>query len=488
VGLLREGFGADAKGGTGTGVLAITSLEDSGPGTLRAAYSNINASNRIVRIDPLSLLGRAARFFGFVSAALSGDIVLKTPIFWKKPYTTLDLSNGDVTITTELPAKEAILVGGTHNVIVFGVRGRGHFPGSDPTWVQKNNSAILSLDGDVPNVKWPWDDQWDAASDTRRRSVHDSIFDRNTLSQCEDDCLAMWEGVHDVSVTRNWVHDSFHPSTTGAKGAPLPAGRERLRIYWAYNVHSRNGERNLVLLRRESYWWVVVRNLVVDWMDYTYKDYAPPFGTGMPAQNWPQGMRISGTAPLEANMGWGIANCAVGIGGTGHKTWGASVDDGGCDNAPVCCAPACTPLSGVNIKCCNPRVQGNGGTTRSNFYFEANEGDMIEWSKTFPAGYVPPALPFSNYDKTRAWSRVIAEVGVPLRNAAEQTELNRILARTTKCVPAVQVEEVNQPMLFEANPRPPEDPNQPDPSERRPPAEDDGRFKDKPPSEDPRQR
>jgi hypothetical protein len=108
--------------------------------------------------------------------------------------------------------------------------------------------------------------------------------------------------------------------------------------------------------------------------------------------------------------------------GNEHKEWGITIGSGlGCENAPKCCAPDCTAQSGRDIACCNPRMK------KTHWWFEANEG-AASGGLTNPKGYEPQPLPFA-VDKARPWSRVLADVGVQRRNAAEQALLDTIAAR-----------------------------------------------------------
>ncbi len=434
VGLLREGFGCDSLGGHGSSEIKVTVLgPDGAVGSLRWAYNQIGPVpgfwNWIQGIFGDTPQQRRV----VIDASLSGQITLDSPLYWKKRNTTLDCSLADVTIKHKEPNKDGLVYGATDDVIAYGCRGAGHFAGSDPDWIPQQNSGMFTMDGDVPPLACEsWDDECRAMLAVEQRGVRRAIFDRMSLSGCQDDCLASWEGVRDVSITRSFVHDSFHPSTTGAKGAPLPPGRERLRIYWAYNVAARNGERQIAYPREEAYWWVAARNLIYSPMQYFYKDYVD----GSKDSNFPMGLSISTMYPRENDYGWVLGNCGLPNPDPAkpfHWNWLIGVAGVSCENAPVCCAPNCNDRSGADIQCCNPTMKG------THWYFDANEGPgATVWEvssvipKSNPPGWVPPALPFTP-NVSKPWAQVLSEVGVPKRNAAEQALLDLIAVDVPRC-------------------------------------------------------
>lgn len=406
-GLMREGFGCDAKGGTGTGEIHVTVTgPDNSVGSLRWAYSQMGTLKRRIIIDDIA-----------------GDIILDTPLYWNKPYTTLDLSAYSGKIMAKNKATNGLIFTGTHDVIVYSGRGRGYFPKENCSkadtcnWTQPNNSGMFTLDGDGGPTEYSWDDQWDNTSPVLRRGVRNSIFDRNTLSRCEDDCLAAWEGVRDVSFTRNLIYDSFHPSTSGAKGTPLPAGRERLRNSYLYNVWANNGERQ-IKVREETYWWVYTNNIVFHWQEYFTKI------SNAPEQNWPYGFQFATQYPNENDYGWLMYNCFIPKDSGFHKDWGCVVENLGCED-PTCCAPACTNQSGKNIQCCNKKMKN------THWYMKNNTGAAIECNRVNPPGWEPFTLPFAI--TARTWNSILDSVGVVKRNTEEQALIDQIKAETGKC-------------------------------------------------------
>lgn len=271
--LKREGFGCDSKGGSGTQVITVTALgPDGAPGTLRWAYNQIDATHRIVNCAPAGFVNGVRRFLGMDVPTLAGDIVLDSKLYWYKPLSTLDLSACDVNVRPAKKGQESILFVATHDLIVHSVRGTGLWVPGDQNWIPSNNAAVMSSDGDGTPIRFSWDAAWDGTPAVLRRAMRSNLFDRNTVSNCEDDCLALWEGNRDNSYTRNLIYRSFHPSTSGAGGTPLPSGRERIRNFDGYNVWALNGERQRKL-REETYHHVYARNLVWHWTEYKYQNW-----------------------------------------------------------------------------------------------------------------------------------------------------------------------------------------------------------------------
>jgi len=430
-------MGADAAGGNGTGIIPVTVVgPDGAPGTFRAAVQKIDAANRRIVVDP--------------SLSMS-TLVLDIPLFIKEPNITIDCNGA--TIFPKNPNTNGLGIGATHDVIVKNCRFKGHFKGSAPNWVPQQNSGNGYLDGDVPPLPCkPWDTVCQGMSPAMRRSAVNVIFDQCTWTGIQDDGLSIWGGGRRISFTRNFGLKSFHLSTTGWKGTLTDPALMRLWISWHYNVTTKIGERNLAYPREGTHWWFFDRNFVEGWTWYSYKDYL----TGKQAWNAPQGVRISGQAPNESNMGWMRANCALGTaqgmpaGGpesafdpakaNSQKTWGMAFDSGGCDQfadnsvpPKPCCAPSCTPWSGyLNFGCCHPRA------SKGHYYAAGNEGEVHEWAGPWPKNYAPPAAPYMP-DLTRSWAQVLDEAGVPKqwRTVEETEELLRLAGRAAECKVAV---------------------------------------------------
>lgn len=423
VGLLREGPGCDSKGGSGKAIITVNNAGDSPvvvppatqpdpppAGSLRWAYNQANGTKGRIVFDP----------------ALSGQtITLNSPLYWNKPYTTLDCSAADVTITNLKDGKDGLVITATHDVIFYRCRGKGNFKGGGPQWKQQNNSGLFTMDGDGGPFEYSWDDEWATTPAVLRRGVRDAIFDRITVSNCSDDCLATWEGTRQVSITRSLIYDSFHPSTSGAKGAPLPAGRERLDNAYFHNVWARNGERQ-PKLREESYRIHMANNIIAYPTEYLSFNNTPAG-----EKNWPVGTQLATQYPNEVNWIRVEDNCALPKAGGFHGDWGMVVENLGCETALGCCAGkpgGCTPYSGADIVCCNPKMKN------AHWYFKNNQGPgptVIEVQKSLPAGWTGLAFPWPY--TPRPWTDVLAQVGNGYRTDAENALLAQISADLGKC-------------------------------------------------------
>jgi len=147
-----QGFGANARGGRGGAVIEVTSLEDSGPGTLRAACEAAGPRTIVFRVG--------------------GTIGVQTPIIVREPYLTIagQTAPGDGILIRK--AKSAVplapLCIRTHDVVVRGLRIR---TGDSP---DKTQSDCL-----------------DISSEDETDSVHDIILDHCSFSWSTDENLAI---------------------------------------------------------------------------------------------------------------------------------------------------------------------------------------------------------------------------------------------------------------------------------------------------------
>jgi hypothetical protein len=399
--LERSGPGCDVKGGTGTGTITVDRLGPDGQrGTLRWAYKQIGARNRRIVCDP----------------KLTGDIVLETPLRWQKPFATWDFSMCDVTVKPVKPFMGTVVFsGGAHQLILYSIRHEGKF---QIPHRRTQNAGMMAMDGYDPTpAQFPWDSEWDTTPPALRNAVRSVLMDRVTTTRCEDDCQMTWEGVHDVTVSR-FLIQGYHPTTMGAGGWPRPPARQRLRIAYMYGVWFDSGERQ-IKPREGAHLWVYARNLVYNW------SFIP---TADGQRSEALGLNLSDDAQDENDLGWVLGSCFMPGPGSilrsdagnvlqNHSQWGIVVG-----NHAFCEDPSCPGGSqSKDVGCCNKKMRN------TRWYFEANEGSYRE-GQTNPPGWVPPPLPFP-VEIARPWRRVLAEVGVVKRNAAEQAKLDEIAAQ-----------------------------------------------------------
>ena len=161
-----EGFGAYARGGRGGKVIYVENLNDSGPGSLRAAVEDTVPRTVLFKV--------------------SGTIELKSDLVISSPYITIagQTAPGDGICLKHFPLK----VSNTHDVIIRGIRVR---PG---------------IDSGLPG------DQIDAIDITYSRHV---IIDHCSASWSTDEVLNTYHGSHEITV--QWciisepLNMSIHP-------------------------------------------------------------------------------------------------------------------------------------------------------------------------------------------------------------------------------------------------------------------------------------
>jgi len=182
------GFGSQTVGGRGGEVLHVTSLNNSGPGTLREALET-KTGPRIIIFD------------------VAGHILLSTPITIKNPFVTIA---GQTAPGTGILLRKEGLIIATHDVIVRGLRVRV----GDENGLTNNrdgiNMSTSSATGDVYNI----------------------ILDHNSVSWAIDENVSTWISsskpykVHDITVSwtiiSEGLNDSVHVDEGAAAGVTDP--------------------------------------------------------------------------------------------------------------------------------------------------------------------------------------------------------------------------------------------------------------------------
>lgn len=182
------GFGSQTVGGRGGQVLHVTSLSDSGAGSLREALES-KSGPRIVVFD------------------VAGHILLNIPITIKNPFVTI--AGQTAPGTGVLLRKEGLIIA-THDVIVRGLRVR----------VGDENGLTNSRDG------------IDMTTSYSNTDVYNIILDHNSVSWAIDENVSTWISsskpykVHDITVSwtiiSEGLNDSVHVDEGAAAGVTDP--------------------------------------------------------------------------------------------------------------------------------------------------------------------------------------------------------------------------------------------------------------------------
>jgi hypothetical protein len=188
-----EGFGATTPGGRGGRVLFVTNLDDSGPGSFRAACEAEGPRTVVFRV--------------------SGTIALKTDVVVKNPYLTVagQSAPGDGICLRDYTFGVA-----THDVIVRYLRGRL----GDESKSQSDGLDIL-------------------------HGARDVIFDHCSATWSVDECLSLSGNVSNVTVQWCLIGESLHRSVH-AKGSHGYGSLSRANgpVSWHHNLWIHNSARN----------------------------------------------------------------------------------------------------------------------------------------------------------------------------------------------------------------------------------------------------
>jgi hypothetical protein len=241
-----HGYGAVTTGahahpsGREPDVCMVTSLEDSGRGTLRKC-----------------LEGGGPREIRF---AVGGTIVLeaKSPtIVIREPYLTINGFSAPapgITITKNVECFNALRIGATHDIVIAGLRFKGLWkpgdPFPNPRCRDVNNTSTLGVDGDTSPLgerggKGRGHKGRGGSGDghgDNPRGVQRLVLAYNTFANGHDSNPDYWGDVVDATHQSNLVIESWHPSTISYKQTS-PRRFPRRRMSWYANVYARNGER-----------------------------------------------------------------------------------------------------------------------------------------------------------------------------------------------------------------------------------------------------
>ena len=211
-----EGFGAVSVGGVGGDVCTVTTLDDSGEGSLRDCIDSRVGSGE-------SVTPRVVEF------AVGGTITLQSDITIDEPFLTIDGSTAPspgITITKVNTEDGEVKIAGRasglhpHDLIIRYLRFDGVWDGGED---HSQNSATITIDGE-----------------NNPEGVYRIVLDHLVCIRASDGSPDMWGNVRDVTLSWSMLHHSLHPTTISWSGAG--ATRERISLH--HNVYAYNHERN----------------------------------------------------------------------------------------------------------------------------------------------------------------------------------------------------------------------------------------------------
>lgn len=210
-----EGFGSRTPAGRGGKVIEVTSLADSGLGTLRAALADPNPRIIIFRVG--------------------GTIEAKEPLTINHPFVTLA---GQTAPGDGILIKNAGLQVATHDVLIQHLRIR---PGNEGVVDPENNDAI----------------QINGASNV--------VIDHVSASWGEDETVQTWFGSHDITFSWCLVSEALdksrHPKGRHGGGFLVGDGSERITIHHCLIAH--NDFRNPLI--SQSSLVDLIENVIYNW-------------------------------------------------------------------------------------------------------------------------------------------------------------------------------------------------------------------------------
>ncbi|HEY69265.1 MAG TPA: pectate lyase [Anaerolineae bacterium] len=217
-----EGFGTQTIAGRGGKVIEVTSLADSGPGTLRAALE-----------DPMPRV---------IVFRVGGIIELEESLFIDHPFVTVA---GQTAPGGGICIKNAGLVITTHDVLIQHLRVR---PGNEGDVEPENNDAIaiLGQHGDL-------------------EGTYNVVIDHVSTSWGEDETISTWYGAHDVTISWSIISEALNRSRHRKEthSAGLLIGDSSYHVSVHHNLLAHNDFRNPLISEGGTH--DIVNNVIYNW-------------------------------------------------------------------------------------------------------------------------------------------------------------------------------------------------------------------------------
>ena len=217
-----EGFGTRTPAGRGGRVLEVTTLADSGPGSLREAIDQPGPRIIVFRIG--------------------GTIELKDFLIISHPYLTLA---GQTAPGGGICLKNAGLTITTHDVLIQHLRIRPGIAG-DITPEHNDAVAVLGRHGQI-----------DGASHV--------VLDHLSASWGEDETVSVWYGAHDITISNCIISEALnkarHEKRTHSAGLLIGDGAYHVSVHHCLLAH--NDFRNPLISSGGTH--DVVNNVIYNW-------------------------------------------------------------------------------------------------------------------------------------------------------------------------------------------------------------------------------
>lgn len=227
-----EGFGSRSVGGRGGKIIAVTNLNDSGPGSFRSALGETGPRIIIFKV--------------------SGTIFLKSPIRVVSPYCTIaaQTSPGGIAI-----GGDSFLIN-THDIIIRGLRSRvGDLdndpskPGIQPIGDDRNSVNIATLPGS-PGFEY---------------APFNVMIDHCSFTWGVDEVTTTYYGANNItiqySIMSECLYQSLHSEGKHSKGMLIGADTNALTVH--HNLQSSNDERNFRTL--DNSYSELINNITYNW-------------------------------------------------------------------------------------------------------------------------------------------------------------------------------------------------------------------------------
>ena len=218
-----EGFGTHTIAGRGGKLIEVTSLEDSGPGSLRAALSESVPRTIVFRVG--------------------GTITLKQELHINHPYVTIA---GQTAPGSGITIKNAGIVISTHDVLIQHMRVR---PGNEGDVDADVNDAIsiLGAHGDIKD------------------GAYNVVLDHISASWGEDETISTWYGAHDITISWSIISEALNRSRHRKEthSAGLLIGDSSYHVSMHHNLLAHNDFRNPLIADGGTHDFI--NNVIYNW-------------------------------------------------------------------------------------------------------------------------------------------------------------------------------------------------------------------------------